>query len=186
MKKILYLFILTSFLGYSQKNVDISKSFVKWTGSQISGKSHFGTLNFKSAELKFTKDDLVGGNFIVDMMSISVDDLTGRGKKSLEGHLLSDDFFSVNDFSTSSLTLNNVKKVSSNEFNALGSLTIKGITHDVSIKFFRNLIDQSMSAILTFDRSKYDVKYGSGSFFENLGDRLILDEIELEVTLYMI
>ena len=42
-----------------------------------------------------------------------------------------------------------------------------------------------MTAKLVFDRSKYDVRYGSGSFFENLGNRLILDDIELEVTLAM-
>ena len=34
---------------------------------------------------------------------------------------------------------------------------------------------------LVFDRSKYDVKYGSGTFFENLGDNLILDEINIDV-----
>jgi hypothetical protein len=45
------------------------------------------------------------------------------------------------------------------------------------------LKDSSWVSYLTFDRSKYNVRYGSGSFFENLGDKLILDSIKLETSL---
>ena len=86
MKKILYLLTLTCYIGFSQQAVDLENSSVKWTGNQISGKSHFGTLSFESANLNFTNNEFNGGEFIVDMSSMSVDDLTGKGKKSLEGH----------------------------------------------------------------------------------------------------
>ena len=185
MKKILYLLILTCHIGFSQQTVDLDNSSVKWTGNQISGKSHFGTLFFESAKLIFTDNDFNGGEFVVDMSSISVDDLTGKGKKSLEGHLMSDDFFSVNKFKTSKLELKKVVKSGPSEYNAMGNLTIKGKTHPADIKFTINRDNNSMIAKLIFDRSKYDVRYGSGSFFENLGDRLILDDIELEVTIKM-
>ena len=185
MKKILYLLILTCHIGFSQQTVDLNNSSVKWTGNQISGKSHFGTLSFESAKLSFTNNDFNGGEFVVDMSSISVDDLTGKGKKSLEGHLMSDDFFSVNKFKTSKLELKKVVKAGPSEYNAMGNLTIKGKTHTADIKFTINRDNNSMIAKLVFDRSKYDVRYGSGSFFENLGDRLILDDIELEVTIKM-
>jgi hypothetical protein len=33
------------------------------------------------------------------------------------------------------------------------------------------------------DRTKYDIKYGSGSFFDNLGDKAISDDFELAVAL---
>ena len=36
---------------------------------------------------------------------------------------------------------------------------------------------------LTVDRTEYDVKYGSGSLFDNLGDNVIYDDFELDVTL---
>ena len=108
-----------------------------------------------------------------------------KGKKSLEGHLKADDFFSVNDFSVSELKLNNVEKVSEFEYNATGDLTIKGYTHEAKVSFYIKEGSNNMTAKLVFDRSKYNVRYGSGSFFENLGDKLILDDIELEATLVM-
>ena len=185
MKKILYLLTLTCYIGFSQQTVDLQNSSVKWTGNQISGKSHFGTLSFESANLNFTNNEFNGGEFIVDMSSMSVDDLTGKGKKSLEGHLMSDDFFSVDKFKTSKLELRKVGKAGPSQYNATGSLTIKGETHAANINFTFNKENNTMTAKLVFDRSKYNVRYGSGSFFENLGDRLILDDIELEVTLKM-
>ena len=42
------------------------------------------------------------------------------------------------------------------------------------------------TANLVFDRSLYDVRFRSGTFFENLGDKLILDEIELAINLKII
>ena len=103
------------------------------------------------------------------MSSISVDDLTGKGKKSLEGHLMSDDFFSVNKFKTSKLELKKVVKAGSSQYNATGKSYHKRKTHPADINFTINTDNNSMIAKLVFDRSKYDVRYGSGSFFENLG-----------------
>ena len=185
MKKLLILFLLAGFYNVSQAQVDLENSSVKWTGTQISGKSHYGTLSFKSADVSFNGNDLVGGNFVVDMTTLSVDDLTGKGKTSLEGHLKADDFFSVNDFNFSELKLDNVAVVSKNEYSATGNLTIKGYTHEAKVSFYTKEGSKKMTAKLVFDRSKYDVRYGSGSFFENLGDKLILDDIELEVTLVL-
>ncbi len=183
MKKLIYILSLSCFFGFSQNQVNIEESSVKWTGVQLSGKSHYGTLLFKSADLSFSDERLIGGNFVVDMTSLTVDDLTGRGKKSLEGHLKADDFFSVNDFNFSKLELNAVNMVSENEYSAEGDLTIKGYTHKAKVSFYKEDDSKNLKAKLVFDRSKYNVRYGSGSFFENLGDKLILDDIELEVTL---
>ena len=183
MKKLIYILSLSCFFGFSQNQVNIDESSVKWTGVQLSGKSHYGTLSFKSADLSFSDERLIGGNFVVDMTSLKVDDLTGRGKKSLEGHLKADDFFSVNDFNFSKLELNAVNMVSENEYSAEGDLTIKGYTHKAKVSFYKEDDSKNLKAKLVFDRSKYNVRYGSGSFFENLGDKLILDDIELEVTL---
>jgi polyisoprenoid-binding protein YceI len=118
------------------------------------------------------------------MTSLNVEDLEGRGKKSLEGHLNSDDFFSVESFPTSSLQINSGKKTGPNSYDVSGTLTIKGISHEVNFSLTLGN-DDSANAKLTFDRSKFNVRYGSGSFFENLGDRLILDDIELEVSLLL-
>tara|TARA_B000000441_G_C21730115_1_gene345637 strand:+ start:976 stop:1536 length:561 start_codon:yes stop_codon:yes gene_type:complete len=185
MKQLIYFLSLSCFFGFSQNQVNLEESSVKWTGVQLSGKSHYGSLSFKSADLTFSDEKLVGGDFVVDMTSLSVDDLTGRGKTSLEGHLKANDFFSVNDFNYSELKLNAVSMISENEYNATGDLTIKGRTHKAEVSFHKEEGSKNIKAKLVFDRSKYDVRYGSGSFFENLGDKLILDDIELEVTLVM-
>ena len=62
-----------------------------------------------------------------------------------------------------------------------GDLTIKGISHPVT--FTMELNGKKAKSNLTFDRTKYDVKFRSGNFFQNLGDKLIYDDIKLEVNL---
>ena len=185
MKKLsLIIFLFSCAIGFSQQKVDVSASSIKWTGSQISGKTHYGSLKFKTGNITIKDNIVESGVFVVDMTSLSVDDLEGRGKKSLEGHLNSDDFFSVESFPTSSLTINSGKKTGPSSYDISGTLTIKGVSQEVN--FSLNLGENnSANANLVFDRSKFNVRYGSGSFFENLGDRLILDDIKLDVSLFL-
>lgn len=183
MKKIVLIFTLIFSLSInSQVQIDINKSNIKWTGKEITTKEHFGALKFSKIDLKFDGDKITGGEFIVDMTSLDVQDLAGRGKERLEGHLRSDDFFSVEKHNKSKLTILSSKKIK-NGYLVDGSLTIKEITHPIQFE----LISEAGGFVsnLVFDRSKYDVQYGSGSFFENLGDKLILDDIALSVNLYI-
>ena len=115
------------------------------------------------------------------MESLLVEDLQGEWGKKLEGHLKSPDFFSVVKFKESSLKTVSSIKISDNNFKVDGILTIKDISHPIT--FDLSINENILSANLVFDRSKYDVRFRSGSFFENLGDKLILDDIELEVIL---
>ena len=167
--------------------IDTESSTLNWVGKKITTSQHNGSLKFLSGELIICASNdgseslVCGGEFSVDMTSLLVEDLTGSGKKRLEGHLKSDDFFSVNKHNTAYLSINSSKATDSG-FIAQGSLTIKDITHPIEFKLTRNL--GGFVADLVFDRSKYNVRYNSGSFFENLGDNLILDEIELTANLY--
>ena len=123
------------------------------------------------------KDGLVvSGNFIVDMTSISVEDISGSEKKRLEGHLKSDDFFSVDKHDKALLSIKGSKKTEKG-FLVDANLTIKDLTHP--IQFNMVSIEGGYNADLVFDRSKYNVRFRSGSFFENLGDKLIIDDIVL-------
>ena len=173
----------------SQVQMDLSKSSIKWIGKEITTKEHFGALKFSKAQLEFNDDVLTGGEFTVDMTTLDVQDLSGGGKQRLEGHLRSDDFFSVDKHQTSYLKINEVLppelsriEADNNSFEVSGELTIKGITQPI-VFTLKPVSDQSYVADLTFDRSDYNVRFRSGSFFENLGDKLILDDIKLEVTL---
>ena len=113
MKKIILVFSLIASLSLnSQVQLDIQKSNIKWTGKELTTKEHYGALKFSKANLEYEDEKLVGGEFIVDMTTLDVQDLTGRGKERLEGHLRSDDFFSVDKHKTSSKTLLNLLNIS--------------------------------------------------------------------------
>ena len=176
------IFLFTSLFAFSQTNFDLEKSNVKWTGKKITNASHWGYINFTKADITFDGDAISTGNFIVDMTSISVDDISGGGKNRLENHLKDDDFFSVDKFNNAELEILEKSEMIDNKYLIEANLTIKGITNPITFEMTL-MADDSYKAKLIFDRSKYDVQYRSGSFFENLGDRLILDDVELEVTL---
>ena len=182
MKKIILVFSLIAALSLnSQVQLDIQKSNIKWTGKELTTKEHFGSLKLSKAQLDFDNENIIGGSFVVDMTTLDVQDLTGRGKERLEGHLRSDDFFSVDKHNEAKLTVKSSKKISNISYELSGDLTIKDITHPIVFILTENA--RGYSSSLTFDRSKYNVRFRSGSFFQNLGDKLILDDIELEVTL---
>ncbi len=173
-------FATFAFTAPIKKQIDIKESNIVWTGKKVIGKSHTGTIDLKEGFFLFNDDELIGGQFIIDMTSISNSDLEGEYKGKLEGHLKSDDFFGVKNHPTASFNINNVTKID-NGYEVTGDLTIKGITNTVS--FDLSMVQNTSTAHLEFDRSKFNVRYGSGSFFENLGDKTISDVIELDVTL---
>ena len=163
------------------KPVDASKSTVLWKGKKVLG-AHDGNIKIKSGSLDFTGDKLTGGTFVIDMKTINCTDLSGDAKKNLEGHLMSDDFFGVEKFPDAKFT---IKKVASRgtdgDFTITGDITIKGKTKE--IKFPAKIGKNSAEAKLVLDRSEFDIRYGSGSFFDNLGDKTIYDEFELDIKL---
>ncbi len=168
------------FLLGQTATLDIESSSLKWTGKKITNSSHYGSLKFKSGEVKFSNGIIESGKFVVDMTTINVEDIEGRGKSRLEGHLKGDDFFSVEDFKEATLVINSSSK-NGDSIKVMGTLTIKDLNSDV--EFDMNKSGDSWTADLTFDRSKHNVRFRSGSFFENLGDNLILDDIELNAKL---
>ena len=169
--------------SYSQSlTANKTQSLIRWYGEELTGKTHFGNLRFKEGRIELQDGLIIGGNFVVNMTSLSVEDLSGGAKGRLEGHLRSDDFFSVDKYPEATLKITQKAKVEGDVQKLYGELTIKGIKHDVDFSII--LVDnKTATANLTFDRSKYNVRFRSGSFFENLGDKLILDDIRMEVNL---
>lgn len=169
--------------SYSQSlTANKTQSLIRWYGEELTGKTHFGNLSFKEGRIELQDGLIIGGNFVVNMTSLSVEDLSGGAKARLEGHLRSDDFFSVDKYPEATLKISQKAKVEGDLQKLYGELTIKGIKHAVDFSII--LVDKkTATANLTFDRSKYNVRFRSGSFFENLGDKLILDDIRMEVSL---
>ena len=163
-----------------EKEVNAEKSKVTWKGYKVTG-SHYGTINLQSGSLMFNGDKLTGGEFTVDMTSINTTDLEGEYKGKLDGHLKSDDFFGVANHPTATLVFTKVKASGKNSYEVTGDLTIKSITKPVTFEV--SVYGSKATANVKVDRSEYNVRYGSGSFFDNLGDKTIYDEFDLVVDL---
>jgi len=162
------------------KQVKTSESTVTWKGYKVTG-SHHGNIAIKEGSLVFEGDKLTGGEFVVDMPTLVSNDLQGEYKGKLEGHLKSDDFFGVEAHPISKLVFTTVKSTGKNSYEVTGNLTVKGKTNPVA--FDISVYGNKATATMKVDRSLYDVKFGSGSFFDNLGDKTIYDEFDLVVDL---
>jgi len=172
--------VASAFTTAIKKQINVKESKIVWTGKKVLG-SHTGTINFKEGNLEMSGDDIVGGTFIVDMTSINVTDLqAGKGKEKLEGHLKSDDFFGISSNPNAKLVITNTTKISGG-YQVNANITIKGKTEPISFDLLKK--GNTATASLKVDRTKFGVKYGSGSFFDNLGDNTISDNFTLDVTL---
>jgi polyisoprenoid-binding protein YceI len=179
----------------SKYTVSVKDSKVHWLGKKVTGQ-HEGDIFLKSGEVTYEKGKLKGGSFTIDMNSITCTDITDAGtNKKLVGHLKKDDFFGVDKFPTATLTITSVKALESGSmladmagddskgFEVTADLTIKGKKSPVTFKTFVTESGKTVKATgkLTFDRSKFDVRFGSTSFFEGLGDRAIYNDVELAI-----
>ncbi|MFM1876302.1 MAG: Protein of unknown function YceI precursor [Bacteroidota bacterium] len=160
--------------------ISSSESSVNWVASKVTGSNHTGTVSIMEGGLQIVNGAIEGGKFTIDMTTINVTDLEGGMKTKLEGHLNSEDFFHTEKFKSASLAI--VKVEGSN---ITANLTIKGITNQVQFPVELSFVDGELkaSANIEVDRSKYDVRYGSDSFFDNLGDKAINNIIQFQVQL---
>lgn len=170
-------------LAWSQsQEINTLASQVEWQAYKVGGK-HFGTINIKSGSVDLKDGQLVGGTFVLDMPTITVTDLTGKGKSSLEGHLKSADFFDAANHTESTLTITDVEYNGNGRYVIQAKVSIKGIEQDVKFEAtgYNNKGQFSASASFKLDRSLFDVRYGSESFFDNLGDKAIYDDFDIKV-----
>ncbi|MGE0089622.1 MAG: YceI family protein [Bacteroidales bacterium] len=174
--------LLMGFTSFAQEfKVNTVKSELKWTGKKVTGE-HLGFIAIKEGKLIVKKDKITSGEFIIDMNNMTCKDLTDETyNQKLIGHLKSDDFFSVEKYPTAKLVINESGSFAKGEATVNGKLTIKNITHPITFKATKS--GNTYVAKITVDRSKYEVKYGSGKFFAGLGDNLIYDDFILDVKL---
>lgn len=170
-------------------SIDTEMSKVIWLGKKVTGE-HTGTISFYNGEVIFEENRPVNANVKMDMNSITCTDLTNeQWNQKLVGHLKSDDFFSVDKHPESVFKARSFQPQQNDEngnnYLISGVLTIKGISHEIS---FPAKVDASSTGLVAMgtakiDRTKYDIKYRSGSFFQDLGDNLIYDEFEIKFEL---
>ena len=161
--------------------INPDQSIIVWTGREVTTSKHFGNIYFASGQFEVKSGLISSGEFVVDMTTIDNQDLPEERRGRLEAHLKSDDFFSVESHPTALLSILSSESVAEGKWMVSGELTIKTFTHPVEFEMSNS--NDGWKANLVFDRSKYEVKFRSGSFFENLGDKLIYDDIELAINL---
>lgn len=209
MKKNNFLFVLSLFLvlvsfknahAYQGTEVlvdttiyQVSKGYstVNWTGYKLGGQ-HTGKIAVSDGQLFFKDTTLIGGNFEIDMNSISNTDLTDTVMaKKLVDHLKSPDFFDSKTFPKATFKIEKIIPYGKVEdirykYKVVGPLTLKGVSKKLNFEADLFLYDSgscSVTGRLFIDRSDFNVKYNSGTFFDNLGDKIIYDRVLLDVNL---
>ncbi len=195
MKKQVLVFALTvvaigfsAFKGEEKEStlsVNVAESKVVWLGKKVTGE-HTGTIEIGQGDLEFANDKLVGGSFEIDMKSMKNTDIENdEYNQKLVDHLKSDDFFGVEKFPKSTFVIKNVEQKSNTRYHVSGDITIKGITKSIEFSVELTMVDSKAvaSTSITIDRSEFDIRYGSGSFFDNLGDKMIYDDFTLDITI---
>ncbi|MEI7725459.1 MAG: YceI family protein [Bacteroidota bacterium] len=191
--KITSLIILLQFVlvaAFAQTyNVDATKSTLNWKAEKLTG-FHEGTIGLKSGSLKIANDKVTSGSFVISMATIVDTDLTdAEYNKKLVGHLSSPDFFDVAKFPEAVFTITKPVDVSKSVTEIHGNLTIKGISKPLSFKAVIKKDGNSYvfnANSIVVDRTAYSIKYGSGTFFSDLGDKVIYDEFTIKLKLVVV
>jgi polyisoprenoid-binding protein YceI len=184
MKFLGMLILAATLTATAQKSeINTSKSTVIWTGNKIGG-SHTGGITIKEGYFEVKKGTIIGGKVVIDMNSMTNTDMKDEGyKQKLIGHLKSDDFFGVEKFPTASFTINKQSKLKNGKATVTGALSIKGKTAPITFDVVQK--GSVYTTQLKVDRSKYDVRYGSKSFFDNIGDKAIDDIFILDIQIVL-
>ena len=166
-------------------NVDAKQSKAAWTGKKVTGE-HTGNVEVSSGNLLVTENKLTSGTFTLNLASLTVTDIPEADKNAkLVEHLKNDDFFATNKYPTSQFVITKSVFKGGDNYELTGNLTIKGITQPITFPAVVKITDKSVTgkAQITINRTKFDIKYKSSNYFENLGDKAIYDDFELSVNL---
>lgn len=179
------LFAFTKLPPTVKYKVDTKASTLVWTGKKFTGQ-HSGNIQLAAGELSTEGKVVKQGNFNIDLTSLTVTDIKdAESNAKLVGHLKNDDFFAVNQFPKASFIISSITPKAGDEYLVKGKLTIKGITNDIEFPAIIKNEGKKLTATakITVNRTKYNIKYNSASFFENIGDKVIYDDFELDLNL---
>ena len=171
-------------------NFNLNKGTLTWTGSKLTGSSHTGAISVLSGNLKAQGDNILSGEFVVDMNSIANTDLeAGKGKEKLEGHLKSADFFDVEQFPRATFVILGSKPAPEGgdaTHLITGNLTMKDVTKSIAIPANVAVVENKLTAVtpsFVIDRTQWGIEYGSSSIAGLAKDKIISNDIALVLSL---
>ena len=160
-------------------------SKIVWTGKKTSGQ-HYGTVKLASGSVTVDSSLVTEGTFEIDMNTITVEDIDeGSGKTDLEAHLKDTAFFFTSTHPRSTFKLKEINRLDGNSFRVKGDLTIKGITNEVTFPAHVNFDGNKVhiKGEMNIDRTKWDIRFKSKTFFPELGDKFIYDDFYITLDL---
>ncbi len=169
--------------------IDAEKSVVEWSGRNINNRHH-GRISIIEGEVILENDRPISGRFVLDMKTITNLDLQDENwREMLLRHLKSEDFFDVNRYPTATFELHGAAAIAectpgTPNMEIAGSLTVKGTSHSLCFPaIVATQEDGSLKAqaTLNFDRTLWNVCYGSGKFYEQLGIHLVNDFVSVDL-----
>ncbi|WP_299838154.1 YceI family protein [uncultured Tenacibaculum sp.] len=185
MRKIIILFVslfslVTSIKAQEKININIEQSTIKWIGElTFHFGGHDGYIQFKEGFFIKRGDKIVGGEFIIDMNSMTNSDIKEQeGKDSLIAHLKDPDFFDVEKFPLTSLLITKVEYSEQNTARIEAKLTLKGITKPINFRANFDFDKKEMTTRFKIDRRKWNVSYTS-----KVKDYAISDALGFEVSI---
>ncbi len=198
MRKIIFLFglfILTLLSWKSstyvdssvEYDVDVEKSVVEYLGKKPLG-AHNGGIPISAGSLTVEDGKIIKGNFAFDMTKVDCWDIKDKKKNNyFVSHLKSEDFFDVEKYPTAKFVITSTKSVANGKYTVSGTLTLKEIpkkvTFQADVKITQDKVTLNTKNYFYIDRTDWGVKYKSKSFFSNLKDKFINDEVGIKINI---
>lgn len=177
-------YLPVSAIDFSSWRLLPAASEIQWKAAYITGGGHNGTLHVKEGGVRTGSDRMItNGRFVLDMNSIQATDQPDKeGRKDLEAHLKSADFFATEKFPLAYFTVTGSSPYASW---VQGNLTIKGVSHPVVVPFTYRVQNDTLyvQGHLNIDRTEWGINYQSEGLFSAAKDGIIKNSVELNLLL---
>jgi len=167
----------------SDTPINLEQSLVYWKGTKAIGGGHQGTVKFSDGVLNYENNVFKNGKFSIDMTTIACSDIKDEDSNAdLVGHLMSDDFFSVNQFPQATVEILKAVQIGENKYNCAALVQIKEAKKKIEFEVESQTKDSKHILLgkLKIDRTEFGVVYNSSNFFKSLGDKVINDDIMIK------
>jgi polyisoprenoid-binding protein YceI len=165
----------------------LSSGRINWTASKAIGSKHNGTISL-SEGIFYVKDGrLVGTNAVIDMNSITVEDITDAGeKRDFVDHMKASDFFDTKKYPTATFELtDHLKNTNLPEYPSVmvGRFTLHGVSKELNIPAKAEVSGNTLKITtpgFAINRTDYGITFGSG-VVNTAKEKLIEDHISLNL-----
>ncbi len=173
-------FMLTIIHSQDKLTISTQKSSIKWFGEYtFYFGGHEGFINFKEGFFIKTNDIITGGEFVIDMNSITNTDIKKKdANDGLVQHLKEPDFFDVNKYPLAKLVITKTEYFEDKTMRIHANLTLKGITKPIKFNATPNYQDKTLKTKFKIDRRDWNVSYKS-----KMKNSAISDAIGFEVSI---